>query len=56
MGPALKDGDRILVNKMIKGARLFNVLWITKMLLFTGCRDWGILKEMMYWFLIFLIR
>lgn len=25
MGPALKDGDRILVNKMIKGARLFNV-------------------------------
>ena len=25
MEPALKDGDRILVNKMIKGARLFNV-------------------------------
>ena len=25
MGPALKDGDRILVNKLIKGARLFNV-------------------------------
>ena len=25
MEPVLKDGDRILVNKMIKGARLFNV-------------------------------
>lgn len=25
MEPALKDGDRILVNKMIKGARLFDV-------------------------------
>lgn len=25
MEPALKDGDRILVNKLIKGARLFNV-------------------------------
>lgn len=25
MEPALKDGDRILVNKMTKGARLFNV-------------------------------
>lgn len=25
MEPALRDGDRILVNKMIKGARLFNV-------------------------------
>lgn len=25
MKPVLKDGDRILVNKMIKGARLFNV-------------------------------
>lgn len=25
MEPALKDGDRILVNKMMKGARLFNV-------------------------------
>lgn len=25
MEPALKDGDRILVNKIIKGARLFNV-------------------------------
>lgn len=25
MEPALKDGDRILVNKMITGARLFNV-------------------------------
>lgn len=25
MEPTLKDGDRILVNKMIKGARLFDV-------------------------------
>ena len=25
MEPALKDGDRILVNKMIRGARLFDV-------------------------------
>lgn len=25
MEPALKDGDRILVNKMLKGARLFDV-------------------------------
>ena len=57
MGPALKDGDRILVNKMIKGARLFNVFAaLDNKDVTTGCRDWGILKEMMYWFLIFLIR
>ena len=30
MEPALKDGDRILVNKVIKGARLFDVFAVLK--------------------------
>ena len=58
MGPALKDGDRILVNKMIKGARLFNVFAAldNKDVTIYRMPGLGILKEMMYWFLIFLIR
>lgn len=40
MEPALKDGDRILVNKMIKGPDYLtcSLLWITKTLLFSGYR------------------
>lgn len=30
MEPTLKDGDRILVNKVIKGARLFDVFAVLK--------------------------
>ena len=57
MEPVLKDGDRILVNKMIKGARLFNVFAALDNEDFTIHRmpDGETLREMIYWFLIFLI-
>ena len=57
MEPVLKDGDRILVNKMIKGARLFNVFAALDNEDFTIHRmpGWGNFKRMIYWFLIFLI-
>ena len=55
MEPALKDGDRILVNKMIKGARLFNVFAALDNKDVTIFRIPG-LGSFKYWFLISLIR
>lgn len=59
MEPALKDGDRILVNKMIRGGLACSMclqLWIMRMSLSTGCPDGGVSREMIYWFSISLIR
>ncbi len=58
MEPALKDGDRILVNKMIKGARLFDVFAALNNEDITIHRmpGWEISRGMIYWFLISLIK